>query len=181
MAVVERFHRTMIEILRLIVVPEDQSQFEREVQRIVGWYNESRPHMTLNGKTPNEVYHSRPPANEQPRIEPRRDWSRNSSGARPPVHVDGKPGDPVIVELSSIQVVDISRSYVLDALCEICRVQTFRITAVPQTHLEVRLFNSSVKDQLALGVVFSVSTTQLSPDEVYSRSRRTSLGHFRET
>ena len=39
-AVVERFHRTMKEILRLIVVPEDQSQFEREVQCIVDWYNE---------------------------------------------------------------------------------------------------------------------------------------------
>ena len=98
-AVVERFHRTMKEILRLIVVPEDQSQFEREVQCIVDWYNESRPHMTLNGKTPNEVYHSRPPANEQSRIEPRRDWPRKSPCAKPQVDVDGKPGDPVIIEI----------------------------------------------------------------------------------
>ena len=55
-AVVERFHRTMKEILRLIVVSEDQSQFEREMQCIVDGYNESRTHMTLNGKTPNEVH-----------------------------------------------------------------------------------------------------------------------------
>ena len=30
-AVVERFHRTLKEILRLITVPEDQTEFEREV------------------------------------------------------------------------------------------------------------------------------------------------------
>ena len=88
-AVVERFHRTMKEILRLIVVPEDQSQFEREMQCIVDWYNEHRPHMTLNGKTPNEVYFSRPPANEQPRIEPREDWPRGSPCAKPQVDIDG--------------------------------------------------------------------------------------------
>lgn len=61
LAVVERFHRTMKEILRLIVVPEDQSRFEYEVECIIDWHNESRPHMTLNGKTPNEVYFSREP------------------------------------------------------------------------------------------------------------------------
>jgi hypothetical protein len=53
--------------LRLIVVPEDQSQFEEEVDLILQWYNEHRPHVTLGGQTPNEVYYSRPPANEQPR------------------------------------------------------------------------------------------------------------------
>ena len=53
----------------------------------------------LLGKTPNEVYHSRPPANEQPRIEPRRDWPRKSSCAKPQVDVDGKPGDAVIMEI----------------------------------------------------------------------------------
>jgi len=99
MAVVERFHRTMKDILRLVVVSEDPSQFEREVQCIVDWYNESRPHMTLNGKTPNEVYHSRPPANEHPRFEPRRDWPRKSPCPKPQVDVDRKPGDSVIIEI----------------------------------------------------------------------------------
>ena len=98
-AVVERFHRTMKEILRLIVVPEDQSQFEREVQCIVDWYNESRPHMTLNGKTPDEVYHSRPPANEQPRIEPRPKWPRGSPCAKLDVAIEGNPGDPIVLEI----------------------------------------------------------------------------------
>ena len=41
-AVVERFHRKMKEFLRLIVIPEDQSQFEYEVACIIDWYNESR-------------------------------------------------------------------------------------------------------------------------------------------
>jgi hypothetical protein len=97
--VIERFHRTLKEILRLIVVPEDQSQFEREMEYMIGWYNEHRPHMNLNGKTPNEVYFSRPPANERPRIKPRPQWPRGSPCARPRVNIDGKPGDPVIIEI----------------------------------------------------------------------------------
>ena len=103
MAVVERFHRTMKEIFRLIVVPEDQAQFEREVGCIINWYNEHRPHDTLGGKTPNEVYFSRPPANEQSRIEPRKDWPRGSPCAKPQVDIDGKPGDPVIIEIDCLE------------------------------------------------------------------------------
>ena len=98
-AVVERFHRTLKEILRLITIPEDQSQFEREVSLIIEWYNEHRPHDTLGGKTPNEVYFSLPAANEQPRMEPRPRWPRGSPCAKPQVDVDGEPGDPVILEL----------------------------------------------------------------------------------
>jgi transposase InsO family protein len=64
LAVVERFHRTMKELLRLIILPEDQSQSEYEVALIIDWYHDARPHMTLDGKTPNEVYFSREPANE---------------------------------------------------------------------------------------------------------------------
>ena len=60
-------------------MPEDQTQFEREVGFIIDWYNEHRPHETLGGKTPNEVYFSRPPANELPRIEPRQNWPRGNA------------------------------------------------------------------------------------------------------
>jgi putative transposase len=95
-AVVERFHRTLKEILQLITVPEDQPQFEREVGFLIDWYNECRPHDTLGGRTPNEVYFSRPPANEQPRIEPRRHWPRGSPCAKPQVGIEGEPGDPFI-------------------------------------------------------------------------------------
>jgi len=55
-SVVERFHRTFKELLEQIVVPEDQAEFEREAWLIVHWYNEHRPHATLSGRTPNEVY-----------------------------------------------------------------------------------------------------------------------------
>jgi len=98
-AVVERFHRTLKEILRLITVPEDQSEFECEVGLIIDWYNEHRPHDTLGGKTPNEVYFSRPPANEQPRFEPRTRWPRGSPCAGPQVDVEGEPGGPFVLEI----------------------------------------------------------------------------------
>jgi len=98
-AVVERFHRTVKELLRQIVLPEEQAAFEHELGAIVAWYNEHRPHETLRGKTPNEVYFSRPPANERPRYEPRKRWPRGSPCAAPVVEVDGEPGDPVIVEI----------------------------------------------------------------------------------
>ena len=98
-AVIERFHRTLKEILRLVTPPEEQAHFEREVGFIIDWYNEHRPHDTLGGRTPNEVYFSRPPANEQPRIEPRPRWPRGSPCAKPQVAIDGAPGDPFILEI----------------------------------------------------------------------------------
>ena len=102
-AVVERFHRTLKDILRLTLVPEEQTQFEREVGLIVDWYNEHRPHDTLDGKTPNEVYFSRLAANEQPRLEPREHWPRGSPCARPQVDIDGEPGDPIVLEIDCLE------------------------------------------------------------------------------
>jgi hypothetical protein len=102
-AVVERFHRTMKEVLCLFVVPEDQSRFEHEVANIFDWYNEARPHMTLSGKTANEIYFSRTAANEQPRSEPRRNWPRGSPCAKPQANIDGAPGDPVIFEIDCLE------------------------------------------------------------------------------
>jgi hypothetical protein len=83
----------------LITIPEDQTEFEREVDLAIAWYNEHRPHETLGGKTPNEVHFSRPAANEQPRIEPRRSWPRGSPCAKPHVGIEGDPGASVIVEI----------------------------------------------------------------------------------
>ena len=101
-AVVERFHRTFKEILRLTTIPESRPEFEREVQCIVDWYNEHRPHNTLKGRTPNEVYFSRPPANEQPRHEPRERWPCGSPCATPQVDIDGAPGDPIVLEIDCL-------------------------------------------------------------------------------
>ena len=102
-AVVERYHRTVKDILRLITVPEEQSQFERELSLIINWYNEHRPHDTLGGRMPNEVYFSRQAANEQPRLEPRERWPRGSPCARPQVDIDGEPGDPIVVEVDCLE------------------------------------------------------------------------------
>ena len=102
-AVVERFHRTMKDILRRIVIPEDQADFEREVGLVIEWYNEHRPHETLGGKTPNEVYFSRPAANEQPRIEPRKRWPRGSPCAKPQAALEGQPGDAMVLEIDCLE------------------------------------------------------------------------------
>lgn len=92
-AVVERFIRTLKESLtRLPLVPMNRHAFRRELALFVGWYNESRPHSTLAGRTPNEVYHRRHPANRKPRYEPRASWPRGSPCAGEWALVRGKPG-----------------------------------------------------------------------------------------
>jgi hypothetical protein len=46
----------------------------------------------LGGKTPNEVYFRKFPANHRPRIEPRPNWPRGSPCAWPQALMAGKPG-----------------------------------------------------------------------------------------
>jgi hypothetical protein len=101
-AVVERFHRTIKELLRLITIAEGQEPFELELGLMIDWYNEHRPHETLGGKTPNEVAFSRPAANEQPRLEPRASWPQDARCARPQVDMVGQPGDPIIFEIDCL-------------------------------------------------------------------------------
>ena len=99
-AVVERFIRTMKnEGTRRILIPQRRDSFHRELSYIVGWYNEHRPHSTLDGKTPNEVYFGLRPANRRPRIEPRKRWPRSSPCAQPRTLVAGQPGDRFIIEI----------------------------------------------------------------------------------
>jgi putative transposase len=93
-AVVERIVKTLKdECTRRILVPLRRDDFRRELLSFADWYNEHRPHMTLEGRTPNEAYFDRRPANRRPRIEPRPRWPRRSPCARPPTLVAGKPGD----------------------------------------------------------------------------------------
>src|SRR5262249_8673237 len=66
--------------------------FAHEAHLAVSWYNAHRPHMSLKGATPDEVYFARARACRQPRFEPRPDWPRASSCARPRVLVKGQPG-----------------------------------------------------------------------------------------
>ncbi len=92
-AVVERLILTLKQMLhQMPLIPLRRESFRDELVAISQWYNEHRPHATLSGKTPNEVYERRFPANRKPRIEPRPRWPRGSPCAQPWALVGGKPG-----------------------------------------------------------------------------------------
>jgi len=92
-AIVERFILTMKQVLaQLPLIPLRRELFRNELVTIIQWYNEHRPHDSLGGKTPDEVYHDRFPGNRKPRMEPRAGWPRGSPCAKPQVLVAGKPG-----------------------------------------------------------------------------------------
>lgn len=92
-AVIERFMGTMKrEATRRLLVSSRSDLFRNELQLFIDWYNESRPHSALNGRTPNEAYFDRAPANRRPRYEPRPGWPRTSRCAQPQTLVAGQPG-----------------------------------------------------------------------------------------
>jgi transposase InsO family protein len=96
-AVVERFIRTLKdECARVLTaVPLVRRSFQREIHHFIGWYNESRPHMTLGGATPNEVCFGNRPANRNPRFETRPNWPRAAPCAKPQTLIKGQPGTQV--------------------------------------------------------------------------------------
>jgi putative transposase len=99
-AVIERLIRTMKhELLLGMQVPLRHVTLEHQIYLRIGWYNEHRPHASLGGRTPNEVYLGRSPANRRPRREPRPRWPRASPCARPQVLVAGQPGDRFALEV----------------------------------------------------------------------------------
>jgi len=105
-AVVERFIRSMkTECTRRILLPLRLNRVRRELAFYATWYNEHRPHAWLRGRTPADVYHGVPPANEAPRFEPRARWPRlapkrkGKPGARLELvlrHVEGRRHLPVV-------------------------------------------------------------------------------------
>jgi transposase InsO family protein len=68
-AIIERAIRTIKGIASgLWTIPRRREEFRRELQYILEWYNEHRPHTALGGRTPSEVYFhgilvTRPPQN----------------------------------------------------------------------------------------------------------------------
>jgi len=93
-ALVERVILTTKQILReLPLVPLRRQSLRRELAAIFTWYNQHRPHTSLEGNTPDEVYHLQRPANRRPRLEPRGRWPRTSPCAQPRTLVAGHPGD----------------------------------------------------------------------------------------
>ena len=116
-AVVERAIWTLKNgCTRRILVPQRRREFRRELMSFLNWYNEYRPHMTLEGRTPNEAYFRRRPANRLPRLEPRQQWPRRSRCAKPRTLVAGQPGDRFSLEIGyhdgrrHLPVVSLSRA-----------------------------------------------------------------------
>ncbi len=99
-AVIERFIRTLKdEATRRILISQHRTRFRAELDSFIAWYNEYRPHTTLQGKTPNEVYFQLRPANQRPRIEPRERWPRPSPCATPRTLIAGQSGDRFEIEV----------------------------------------------------------------------------------
>ncbi len=72
-AIVERFIRSMKqECTRCVLVPLSLAAMRGELRSYSIWYNTQRPHMTLTGNTPHEIYEGRAPRRR--RIEPRLRW-----------------------------------------------------------------------------------------------------------
>ena len=65
-----------------------------------GMVQRLRPHTWLGGRTPDEVYHRRFPANRKPRFEPRSRWPRGSPCAKPWALDCGSPGAKLMLEVS---------------------------------------------------------------------------------
>ena len=100
-AVVERFILTMKTMLGcLLLIPYRRDKFREELFAAIEWYNEFRAHSWLGGRTPDEVYYRKFPANRKPRHEPRAAWPRGSPCARPWALVRGKPGAELTLEVS---------------------------------------------------------------------------------
>jgi hypothetical protein len=103
LAVVERLILTLKnECTRRLVVPPRRAEFRRELHWFTLWYNQRRPHMTLAGATPDEVYFRSKPVHQQPRIEPRKEWPRRSSCAPPRTLLAGQPGDRFNLEIDHL-------------------------------------------------------------------------------
>ena len=99
-ALVERFILSMKnECTRIMLVPLCGDTFDSELTSYASWYNHSRPHSSLSGSTPHEVYHDLSPANERPRFEPRARWPRNARCAFPQAPVDAKQGAPIRLDV----------------------------------------------------------------------------------
>ncbi|MDA0833853.1 MAG: DDE-type integrase/transposase/recombinase [Planctomycetota bacterium] len=102
-ALIERFIGTMKrEGTRRVLIPLRRAQFREELKRFFDWYNEHRPHESLGGCTPDEIYHSLRPANSRPRCEPRSRWPRKSRCAAPQTLVAGQRGDRFSIKVDFV-------------------------------------------------------------------------------
>jgi len=92
-AVEERFIRTLKEEgLVHEIVPLQHRAFCASLARLEDWYNEVRPHASMGGATPDEIFHRRRPANRRRRFEPRARYPARGACAAPWVRARAKIG-----------------------------------------------------------------------------------------
>jgi len=92
-AVDERFIRTLKEEgLAHEMVPLQHVAFCAPLMRFEDWYNEGRPHSSMGGATPDEVFHRRRPINRRRRFEPRPGYPATGACAAPRVPARAKIG-----------------------------------------------------------------------------------------
>lgn len=102
-AVIERLILTLKQTLGwLPLIPLRRKEFQRILEETAAWYNCHRPHMSLSGRTPEEVYRRLRPAHRQPRFEPRPLWPRRSVCASPMTLVKGQPGVCLKMQLAFV-------------------------------------------------------------------------------
>jgi len=99
-ALIDRFILTLKnECIRIILAPLRTDAFHQELTCFANWYNHSRPHSSLHGKTPQEVYHDLLPACEKPRYEQRARWPRSAPCASPHARVAGHCSAPIRLDV----------------------------------------------------------------------------------
>ncbi len=67
-------------------------EFCEKLSQFVNWYNAFRPHQSLDGATPLEIYFNETPAHHKPRYEPRKNWPTKSKCAAPQAKLKEPPG-----------------------------------------------------------------------------------------
>ena len=116
-AIIERFILTLKNgCTHIILLPLRAGAFHQELTCFANGYNQSRPHLSLNGKTPDEVYHDLLPACKRPRYEPRERWPRSAPCASPQAPVAGHCGAPIRLDVryhcdrKHLPIVDLRRA-----------------------------------------------------------------------
>ena len=116
-ALIERFILSLKnECTRIILVPLRRDPLHQELTCFANWYNQSRPHAALHGKTPDEVYHDLLPACKRSRYEPRERWPRSAPCASPQAPVAGHCGTPIRLDVryhwgrKHLPIVDLRRA-----------------------------------------------------------------------
>ena len=104
-AIVERFILSLKnECTRTMLVPLSLAPFQNELLRYVTWFNEHRPHQSLAGRTPNEIYDGTRLARDASRFETRTEPRKGKNHAVERVtklrlvvsQLDGRPYLPIV-------------------------------------------------------------------------------------